>query len=460
MSQLKDLSLGRQIAYATGQLGWSTLINIIGIQLVYFYIPPENAGLPYFITQVTFLAVLNAVTLIAATGRLFDAITDPLIASFSDRLKSRWGRRIPFLAAGAIPAAVFTLLMFMPPSQEISSGNLVWLIAMQFLFYLFLTVYVTPYFALLPELGHTPDQKLNLSTYISITYALGIIIAAQTPMLANMIKSSQGLTTVESFQYAVGVLAGFATLMMLVPVFFIKEKDYCRAEPTSVNMREALLRTFKNKNFRYYVAADFAYFAALSIIMTGLLYYMTVLLFPEDKTHGENLVGALLAVMVVVSFVFYPIVNLLAKKFGKKNLVLFAFVWFGMVFMLVYFLGKLPMGKDAQAYLLIILASVPMSILGILPNAILADIAEHDALKSGVRQEGMYFAARTLMQKMGQSFGILVFAALTTFGKDPGDSLGIQLSGIVGLFLAVAATFVFRNYREKQILQETKELSG
>ena len=97
---------------------------------------------------------------------------------------------------------------------------------------------------------------------------------------------------------------------------------------------------------------------------------------------------------------------------------------------------------------------------GKLRVAILADIAEHDALRSGQRKEGMFFAARTLMQKIGQTFGILVFAALTTFGKDPGQDLGIRLSGLVGFALCLVAGFVFIRYNEKKLLSETTELQA
>ncbi len=142
---------GKQAAYALGQLGWSTLVNIIGLELVFFYLPPENAGLPTLITTVTFLGIFNAITLIAASGRLWDAITDPIIANLSDRSRNPRGRRIPFLAVGALPAALFCTLMFVPLAREISTINIVWLVIAQLLFYLFLTVYVTPFLPCCPS---------------------------------------------------------------------------------------------------------------------------------------------------------------------------------------------------------------------------------------------------------------------------------------------------------------------
>ena len=88
-----SLPLGKQIQYALGQFGWSTLVNLVGLQLVYFYIPPADSGIPIFISQATFLVVLNAIVLIAASGRIFDAITDPLIASLSDRSTNKRGKK-------------------------------------------------------------------------------------------------------------------------------------------------------------------------------------------------------------------------------------------------------------------------------------------------------------------------------------------------------------------------------
>ena len=85
---------------------------------VYFYLPPDNANLPSLVTEKTFLGIINAVAVILAFGRLTDSITDVLIANWSDRTVSKWGRRIPFMAVGMIPGAAATALMFVPPFPE------------------------------------------------------------------------------------------------------------------------------------------------------------------------------------------------------------------------------------------------------------------------------------------------------------------------------------------------------
>lgn len=444
---VEDLPLAKQVAYAIGQLGWSTLVNIVGVSLVYFYLPPESAGLPQLITGVAFLGVLNAITLVAASGRLLDAVTDPWIAGLSDRSTNPRGRRIPFMAKGAIPAAVFLVLMFLPPVGEESGWNILWLVVVQAAFYVFLTVYVTPYFALLPEMGHTPDQRLNLSTWISITYALGIILAGLVPAIAGAVGDAFGLEPLRAFQVAVAALALVALLCMFVPVFVLDERRYAAGEPSTVPLGPAIRATLANIEFRRFVVSDFAYFTGLTIVQTGLLYYVTVLLLEE-----EALVSTLLAVLVVVSFVFYPLVNLLAKRLGKKPLMVGAFVWMSVVFAGVPLLGNDALPGVAQAYLLILLMAVPIAFLGVLPNAVLADIAEYDAARTGEQREGMFFAARTLMQKFGQTFGVVSFAVLTSLGRDVGDDLGIRLSGLVGFALCVVAAIVFARYDERRVM--------
>lgn len=445
---VKPLSLRQGWIYAIGQLGWATMINVIGLQLVYFYIPTVDSGIPVFISQATFLLVLNAVAILGAIGRVFDAFTDPIIAYFSDKYDHPNGRRIPFMRWGILPAGISFFLLFYPIVDGASWINIAWFLVIQFIFYASLTVYVTPYLTLISEFGHTPKERLNLATYISVTYAIGIAIAAQVPGIATAILESGFCSTiVESIQTAIMAIAIFSMICMLIPTLSLKEKLHSIGKKSEVAFMTSLKSTFKNKHFKYYIIADLSYFLGMTLVMTGLLYYITVLL-----ELGEEKSGLLTTVMIIISFLVYPIVNKLAKIVGKKKLICFAFVLMAINFISIYFLGKMPFANMTQAWILIAMMAVPMAFLGILPNAVLADIALHSSKTTGVNQEGMYFAARTLMQKFGQTIGIFLFAVLTTFGKDIGDDLGIRLSGIVGAAFCIFAAVYFLFYNEKEVL--------
>ena len=97
MTPPTPLSLREQIGYASGMLGWSILTNIITVMLIYFYLPPSNARLIPLVPQVAVLGILTTLSLVVAGGRLFDAVTDPLVAYMSDGSSHPQGRRLPFM---------------------------------------------------------------------------------------------------------------------------------------------------------------------------------------------------------------------------------------------------------------------------------------------------------------------------------------------------------------------------
>ncbi len=426
----------------------SILINLIAILLVYFYLPPVSAGLPALVTDTTFFFVLNAIVVVAAAGRLLDAITDPLIAVRSDRSSHRLGRRIPFMRAGAVPAAVATILLFVPPVGEVSGWNIVWLLGVQAVLFVALTAYVTPAFSLVADLGRTPSERLDLATWTSVAWAAGIMVAALTPFLSAMYQRV-GLEPIRAWQGAVITVVLVALGCMLAPIRMIDEPSLVRSSPSSVPMRTSVRLVAKNDFFRYYLAADFAFFCGLTIIQTGLLYYVTVLL-----ELDETITAPLLLLMVVVATFLYPVVNRMAKQHSGKRMVIVAFVLSSIDFVGVVFLGLSPLPNWLEAVLLILLFAVPFAILSVIPQWILSDIAEHAAVTTGNATAATFFAARTFMQKLGQTVGVMIFALLAAFGRDVGDDLGIRLSGFAGIALYLIAAVLFRRYDETAMQRE------
>jgi GPH family glycoside/pentoside/hexuronide:cation symporter len=118
------------------------------------------------------------------------------------------------------------------------------------------------------------------------------------------------------------------------------------------------------------------------------------------------------------------------------------------IFVAIYFLGKFPFSPKIQVYALVLFAAFPLASLGILPNAILAEIAQKDAIDTGENREGMFFAVKYLFVKLGQTMGIALFAFLTVYGKDPGNDLGLRLNGLCGFALCLVAFIFFTRFRE------------
>lgn len=435
--------------FAMGQLGWSILAGIVVNWLVYFYQPVEElieAGHKVYITQGTaVLGILTLIGAISALGRIVDAVTDPLIASASDRSANPKGRRIPFLRAAAVPFALVTVLIFMPPVARVGGINNFWLITMVFLFYLFMTMYCTPYTAMIPELGKTQEDKINISTYISITFILGTALAFGAPFIWD-IFIAQGMERISAIQLTFGILAVIALIFMMIPAIFIRERDYILSEPSKSKAFESLLKTFHNKHFRVFVISDVLYWIALTIFQTGLPFFVVRLLMLE-----EVMITVLFLVMTLTSFLFYIPVNIIAKKIGKKKLVMSAFVMFALAFIVTALAGLTPLSGNLHGFLIAVMAAVPMAILGILPQAMVADIAQYDRMMTHESREGMFFAARTFVFKLGQSVAMVIFTSLATIGQ--GSGLGYRLALIGALVLSILGAVVLSFYKEDEILQ-------
>jgi GPH family glycoside/pentoside/hexuronide:cation symporter len=446
----EKLPLSKQIAYALGQFGWSLLSGLIGSYLIFYYIPTKESGISIFIPQITFFGFVSIIGAITMFGRFWDAITDPWIATLSDRSRSKKGRRISFMRNSAVPVAISTVLVFWSPFSSESPWNAVFLIVSITLYYLFITMYVTPFFALLSELGHTPQERLNLSTFISVTWFLGAAVASQAPTLWNVFIG-MGYSPDNAVRIAIAILSVIAMIFMLIPVFAIDEKRYCESVPSEMKMMESIKATFANREFTVFALSDLVYWVAVTMFQSSLLYYITVLLKLPD-----TMFGTLFILLGVGSFIFYIPVNLLAKRVGKKRLLLGAFVMFVLVYVAGAFMGMMPISTTLQAYLLVALASIPMAVFGILPNAVIADIAEYDAKRTGVRREGMFFGTRTFMSKIGQMFSMLILSALLLYEVNGSNELGIRLTAVFAAVFCLVGMITLFFYNEKKILEGLK----
>ena len=162
--------------------------------------------------------------------------------------------------------------------------------------------------------------------------------------------------------------------------------------------------------------SELSYWLALTGVSTGPIYYVTILLQQPKETASF-----LQLLMFGLSFVFYLPVNWLPRKMGKKNLVL--------------------------------LAAVPLAIFGILPNAMIADIAEADGIRTGNFKAAIFFGARTFMSKMGQMFTGIVFPSLLILGMEPVHAFGVRLTAIVAMAFSALGGLLLLPYKEKEILQ-------
>ena len=453
---MKTLTKGKMWLFAIGQGGYAILSGLIASWLVYFYQPTSELvllGQKALIPQgKVIFGVLTILGLIAAGGRIFDAITDPMIASWSDKCKSKNGRRIPFLKASALPLSVITVLVFSAPFTAGSTLNGVWLFVMVALYYFLITAYCTPFTALYAELGKTAEERMFLSTAISLTFIVGTALAYVAPALWDIFISF-GMERLSAIRSAIIFLAIIACLAMFCPVFFIKESDYVEAKPVESTAIQSLIATFKNKDFRIFVASDIFYWIGLTMFQTGLPFFVTTLMKLEESWNTILFVG-----MTALSLVFYVPINFATNKVGKKKMVLFAFLMFTISFAFTSITGKLALPSVLQGVLVVLLSSLPMAIFGILPQAMVADVAEYEAVQTGENRQGMFFAARTFCFKMGQSLAMLLFTSISTLGGNGVTTEGgVRIVALVSSILCLLGGIILLAFNEKKVLAKIKK---
>ena len=458
--QLKPITNKLLWIFAVGQFGWSLLSGIITNWMTFYYTgvpkgPGDNTGLfRESITQGHILWSLTLFGLVMAVGRIFDAVTDPLIAGWSDRSAFKGGRRIPFMRAIAIPFALITVAVFVVPQTGSKGLNDVLLFVLIMLFYLFMTIFCTPYNALIAELGDTQEHRINVSTYISFTFIVGQSLSFMLPNLAGMLEGVTG-SAAGSIKLAVALMATIACIAMLIPSFYIKERQYIDSKPSQTKPFKSLIKTFSNGQFRRFVYSDVIYFFALTLFQTGLAFYETRLMeIPETWTFP------LTATMTAVSLLLYPVVNKLAPKLGKKKLIVTGFFAYSFVFLITSICGK----GLVWGFAIALCAAVPMAILGILPQACVADVAELDRLENGEDRSGMFFAARTFAFKMGQAIAMVVFTSITVAhlvnGKEVVDAMQYRTTAIIATVTCLIGACLFLLYQEKSILTKIEALKN
>ena len=295
---------------------------------------------------------------------------------------------------------------------------------------------------------------MDISTYISLTYIVGTGIAFSGKMIWEALVGFTGWDYYLCARLVLGVLAAIALVCMLLPAFMINEKDYDVSEPVKENTFKSLGKTFKNKQFRIFVLADILYWVGITIFNTGFIFYAENLL-------QLDMYMVLFVFMTLITFICYIPVNALAKKFGKKKLLIVGFILFAFAFLVSVFAGKIAFIPNlVYGFIICVLVGVPLSILGVIPQAIVADIAEADNAETGENHDAMFYAARTFAFKLGQSIAMVVFTSLAVISQFTDINGDIANSGegyryglLVAMVLCVLAAIACFFYNEKKVLK-------
>jgi len=437
---MKHLKKWQEPIYAIGGFGPGFMYQIVLTYLLFYYRPAQS------------LVEAGAVILAPAVGyaagmliaRILDGVVDLPIASWTDNMKSRWGRRRPLMIMGLIPTAITFILLWYPPVTGNSLGenghwgNAVFVAVVSSLFFFFYTLIIVPYLASLSEIVADENSRVRVASWQTFFNTAGYVL---TFVVAPIMFDKFGIR-------GTAWLLLPSILSFIGPILVIKEAPTDlpdqekaaveQAADQDVPLWESVKLTLANKTFRIYMLSLASFFFGLQFFLGGIA-FMAVDMMGLTQSQLGTMNAAAFAPVPIMLIVF----NVLSKKKGAKwafrlALLVFAFV------MLAYPLAWTRFNMPVSPYLIgIILGGIGSFSIGVfftIPYAFPAQIAAIDAKETGKDRAGMFFAVQGLINQFVGSMAGSILALLLNW------QYGVIAIGPVAALACIAAFFFMKPY--------------
>ncbi|HVU25707.1 MAG TPA: MFS transporter [Opitutus sp.] len=347
--------------------------------------------------------------------RFLDAFFDTWMGRISDNTHSRWGRRKPYIIAGAFLQALCFGLIWMVPTTWSATGIVTYLIVTQILFYMAYSMYSVPYSSLGYEM--TPDYNERTSVWSFATFfnkvgESGYNWVFPLTTLAIFTSVLQGIHVV-GWTLAILIFCGLG----VIPGLFVKERFFHQAaKQEKVRIVPALRAAASNRAFMLLLALTALQIGA-GMLASNIDYYLIVYyMFGGDVAHGSFWKGCLSTSYALLGILWVFPVNWLARRYGKHVALAISFA-----LVLLGAAGKWLLYTPGHPWKIlldcVLCGPVWVAIYTLTPS-MLADICDEDELRHGLRREGIFGALLFWIQKTGYSFGFLgamLTIALTGF---------------------------------------------
>lgn len=432
-----------KVLYGVGDFANSIKMVIFGLFLFFFY--TSVMGLPGTLAGIG-----------AAIGLVWDAAIDPFIGQFSDRFRSRFGRRHALMFVGAGSLGVTFWLLFSPPQGISVPALFLWFLIASLLARLASSVFLVPYYALGAELSADYNQRTSIASIRAVCGLVGAVAAASLSFVIFFPEISSGQDPKLNYEgyppmgLALGMVMTIGALLATVATLKWRSQSGHQIEPARTLPTTGFYRGFRvalgNRSFR-------VLFTSFALIFLGIVINSALAI--HFYTHFVEITSSATLSVTLGSFYVGAVIGALfwsrfAKYWEKRSIYLVATIVTATMMVAAYFLigpGRVFGTGDARPLILGQLGiGFFASAFWILPASMVADVADEDETVTNQRREGTFFGILNFGQQLAAGASTIVAGVgLDFFARFDGD-LTIQSPGTIErigiLFTIVPAVFL------------------
>ena len=396
-----------KLGYGIGQIGTGVKNTAFSIFLFFYY--NQVLGVPGSLAGMASLLAL-----------IVDAVTDPMVGQMSDRFKSRWGRRHPFMMVGAIPFGFALYLLFAPPAGLDEYGLFAWLLGFAILVRVLLTFFFVPHLSLGAEIVRDYHERTALIGYRMFFQMGGGLFLSMVGLVIFFPPSdayANGMLNAASYP-GFAIFAGtLGTVAMLWSIFATRSTIPLLSEPildpdavTPMLGFVTVFQTLRQFAFRKLFLTMLVFTTIVGVTQTLIIYTGTYLFgfSPEQLAiaAASPILGVLLGPLAV---------KRMSRTYDKKKSMIICLFWgsaFGFSTQTAFLFGILePMSVDGRLVFVFLMNGVAQIFfvgLYIIMDSMLSDTIDQHELDTGRREEGLFFSASSFAQKASFGLGALV----------------------------------------------------